>query len=72
MVRLSKSKVMAALQCVRRLHLEVHRPKEPAKFIDVLRAAAACCVGRVFVALIPHPREWDGDTTEVSCEELAR
>lgn len=32
---------------------------DPEAFIDVLRPAAARCVGHVFAALIPHPDAWD-------------
>jgi hypothetical protein len=40
-------------------------------FIDVLRPAAACCTGQVFVALIPHPAVWDAVADEVLCRELS-
>lgn len=39
-------------------------------FLDVLRTPASCCQGRVFAALIPHPREWDQVRQPVQCEEL--
>jgi len=28
-------------------------------FIDVLRPAANVCTGNVYVALVPHPKDWD-------------
>lgn len=43
---------------------------DTASFLNVLRAPASCCAGRVFVALVPHPSEWDGRTAGVRCEEL--
>lgn len=43
---------------------------DPAAFIDVLRPPASSCAGRVFVALIPHPRDWDSGLAATRCEEL--
>jgi len=43
---------------------------DAASFLDVLRTPASCCQGRVFAALIPHPREWDQVRQPVHCEEL--
>ena len=43
---------------------------EPSKFVDVLRVPAACCAGRVFVALIPHPHSWGTTSSDMFCEEL--
>ena len=43
---------------------------DAASFLDVLRAPAPYCAGRVFVALIPHPSEWDGPAEGILCEEL--
>jgi hypothetical protein len=43
---------------------------DTASFLNVLRAPAPGCIGRVFVALIPHPSEWDKQTQGVLCEEL--
>jgi hypothetical protein len=39
-------------------------------FIDVLRAPALRCKGKVFVALIPRPSEWDGAPPGILCERL--
>ncbi|MDC0715992.1 hypothetical protein [Nannocystis bainbridge] len=35
---------------------------EPENLLRTLEPAAARCTGRVFLALIPHPDHWDGDT----------
>ncbi|WAS97051.1 hypothetical protein [Nannocystis punicea] len=35
---------------------------EPDSLLRTLEPAAARCTGRVFMALIPHPDHWDGDT----------
>lgn len=43
---------------------------DPQSFIGVLRAPAACCTGKVFVALIPHPSDWDGVQSGIISEAL--
>ena len=43
---------------------------DPTSFLEVLRRPASCCTGRVFAALIPHPRDWGRGETRVLCEEL--
>lgn len=43
---------------------------DSARFIDVLRAPAACSLGRVFVALIPHPTESESPDQIILCGEL--
>ena len=40
------------------------------EFLNVLRVPASCCLGSVYVALIPHPSDWDGFEGGVICEEL--
>lgn len=37
-----------------------------ARFLAALLPAARCCSGEVYVALVPHPREWD------DCEAVVR
>lgn len=39
-------------------------------FIKVLLPAAKACTGRVFVVLLPHPRQWDDATFDVQGWEL--
>jgi hypothetical protein len=43
---------------------------DPDAYVDVLRPPAERCMGRVFVALIPHPAEWGASDGSVRCEEL--
>lgn len=42
----------------------------PGAFVDVLRPAAARCVGQVFAALIPHPDSWDNAGPNVQVWQL--
>ena len=40
-------------------------------FLDVLRAPAQHCTGDVYVALVPHPKEWDGDQVHIPVWQLS-
>ena len=39
---------------------------DPVSFLGTLKPAAGCCNGNVFVALVPHPNEWNGSKFDLN------
>ena len=48
------------------------RDPDPALQRDVFIPAAAACSGRVYLALVPHPNDWDELASEVEVWEFER
>lgn len=43
-----------------------------ASYLDVLRPAALSCQGNVYIALVPHPRDWDTKTNSIKLFKFDR
>lgn len=42
----------------------IPNPGEEDKFLNSLKPLAACCSGNIFLAFLPHPKNWSNDEKE--------
>lgn len=70
----------SALQAVNRLNggaaankllITASRSASPKRFLNTLKAPARACPGNLYLALVPHPADWDGSGSAPQVWQMA-